>query len=380
MLLCMTILAVIITVIHITVYLTVKNDIEEQFEMSAKGLVVSIADTLMINIEEYKLFIETRNVDSDYYKKMQAYFAKIKANSNIKYIYSERKLDDKTIEFILDSEPIGNPDYSPPGSTGPNDPEREATYSTGKPSSFKFVEYSKWGRLLGAYAPIFDADGEMLGIVGVNIDASYLYLHINRLNLALLACYVFILGLSFLSLSKYSNMILEPLLKDKLTGAYTKRYFENFLRSEIDHAIKNRKDLALMILDLDHFKTVNDTYGHIFGDEVLSFISGIVKKSLRPSDCFVRYGGEEFVVIISDANIAQVMQVAERIRNAVENSEIYNEEENIQVRTTVSIGVSNLNNRVIDAKELIDSTDKALYAAKTERNKVSYHAPPGRNL
>ena len=371
MLLCMSVLAAIIAVIHLTVYITAKKDIEQQFVNGAKGVVVSIAESIMINIDDYKLFLETKDVNSEYYRKMQTCFVHIKDNSNIKYIYTERKLNAETIEFILDAEPMDDPNHSAPGSTGPNDQHREITYSTGKPSGFKVVEYTAWGKLLGAYAPIFDTGGEMLGIVGVNVDASLLYAQLNNLNVALLITYVVIISLSFLSLSKYSSVILEPLLKDKLTGAYTKRYFEKFLREEIKRCIKSREDLALMVLDLDHFKKVNDTYGHVFGDKVLSSTSEIIKKSLRPSDYLIRYGGEEFIVVILNANIKHVVEIAERIRNTIENNEIFNNEKNIPVKTTISIGISTLNSLSIGPKELIHNADKAMYTAKSKRNMVS---------
>ena len=369
--LCMAILVTIIVVIHLTVYITTKKGIEAQFVNSAKGIAVSIADSMMMNIIEYKLFLATRDVDSEYYKNMQAYLAHIRLNGNLKYIYTERRLDAETIEFILDAEPIESPDHSPPGSTGPNDRYREMAYSTGKPSGFEIVEYERWGKLLGAYAPIFDSYGEMLGLVGVNIDASHLYAQLNNLNLVLFMTYGVIIGLSVLSLSKYSNVILEPMLKDKLTGAFSKRYFEKFLREEIKRSIRNCEELALMVLDLDHFKKVNDTYGHVFGDKVLSSTSEVIKRTLRPSDYLIRYGGEEFIVVIAKVDNKHVLEVAERIRRAVENNEVFNEERDIPIKVTISIGVSSLNNLSMGPKELVNNADKALYAAKVTRNTVS---------
>ena len=369
--LCMAVLAVIMIAIHVTVYITSRDVVEEQLESSAKGVAVSIANNLMWNAEDYKSFIETKDVNSEYYRRMQAYFEDIKANSKIRYIYTERKIDDKTVEYILDAEPIGSEDHSSPGATDTNDPENEAVYSTGIPAGFKAARYSKWGKLLGAYAPIFDRDGEMLGLVGVDIDGSHLFSYMNKLHVTLMVIYALILGLSWVSLSKYSHMILDPLLKDKLTGAYSKRYFEKMLQEEIARSVRQRRDLSLMMLDLDHFKHVNDTHGHVFGDKVLSSTSEIIRKSLRPSDYFIRYGGEEFAVMMSNANIKNVMEAAERIRNAVENSPVFNEEKNTHVKITVSIGVSSFDNLAINAKELIANSDKALYAAKINRNTVS---------
>ena len=371
MLLCMAFLIFIMAAIQITVYVASNNVVMEQLESSAKGIAVSIASSLMWNIEEYKLFLETKDADSEYYRRMQAYFANIKANSKVTYIYTERKINDETIEYILDAEPIGSQRYSPPGAVEPNDPQREEVYSTGIPAGFMNTDYSEWGRLLGAYAPIFSADGEVLGLVGVDVDGSHIYSHLNRLHATLLVVYVIILGLSWISLSKYSHVILDPLLKDKLTGAYSKRYFEKLLQEEIKHSIRHKKNLALMMLDLDHFKNVNDTYGHVFGDKVLSSVSEIIKNSVRPDDYFIRYGGEEFVVMTAGTKINKVLEIAERIRVAIENNPVFNEERKLYVKITISIGVSNFDNLDLNARELIENADKALYNAKVKRNMVS---------
>jgi diguanylate cyclase (GGDEF)-like protein len=147
------------------------------------------------------------------------------------------------------------------------------------------------------------------------------------------------------------------------------------LESEIISATKTKKDLALMMLDLDHFKNVNDTYGHPFGDKVLSKVSETIKKSLRPRDYFIRYGGEEFAVIVSCADVAHVLAMAERIRKSVEACPIFNSEKNIYVNMTISIGVSNLDNSVAEPKQLVENADMALYNAKRERNMVSLFEP-----
>jgi diguanylate cyclase (GGDEF)-like protein len=309
---------------------------------------------------------------------MQNYFASVKNSSNIKFIYTERILDENSTgfitEFILDAEPIGNPNYSPPGSQDLNDDQKEAAklavYSSKSSAVFRLTD-ERWGKLLGAYAPILDRNGDMLGIVGVDIDDSHVYTYLSRLNRALLTIYVFIIGLSLLLLVKFSNVILDPLLKDKLTGAYSKRYLDIFLHKEIAHSVRQRKDVGLLMLDLDHFKRINDTYGHVFGDKVLSTVSEVIKKSIRPDDYFIRYGGEEFAVIIANSNMANVLEIAERIRKAVENTPILNEEQNIPVTITISIGVSNFNNLALSAGTLVESADKALYTAKIKRNMVS---------
>lgn len=369
----LAVLATFIAMIHTTVYLTAKNDIEAHLEKNAKGIAVSIAQALAMDIEEYKAFLETEDANSEYYQKMQTYFNSIKEVSNVKFIYTERKVDEKTTEYELDAEPVGSPAFSPPGEKEDNNPQKEAVFASGVPYAYRADKFAKWGKLLGAFAPIFDRDGKVLGIVGVDIDGTHIYGNLQRLNVALIAIYAFIVAASMALTWKFSHNILDPLLKDKMTGAYTKRYFEGFLGHEITHAVRTHKDLALMMFDLDHFKNINDTYGHVFGDKVLTTISGIIKKSLRPKDYFVRYGGEEFVAMIANSDINHVLEAAERIRCTVEAGHIFNAEKNHEVKVTISIGVAGLNNAAISPKELVERADKALYTAKVTRNTVSLY-------
>jgi diguanylate cyclase (GGDEF)-like protein len=374
----LAILVALKVTLHITVYLAAKDTIEGLIGKGAEGTAVSIAQTIMLQSEEYKSLIETKDANSDYYKKAQAFLAEIKKSSNAKYIYSVRKIDDKTLEYLLDAEPVGSEGYTPPGELELENPAAFEVYATGQATPYKLGEFGRWGKLLGACAPIYDSDGEMLGVVGVDVDSAYLYSRLNGLSTVLFAVYFAIFGLSFAFLLKYSATILEPLLKDKLTGAYSKRYFESFLKKEIAHAIKDRAFLALLMLDLDHFKKVNDTDGHVFGDKVLAAVSEIVKKSLRPTDYFIRYGGEEFVVMMANNSTKHVIEVAERIRVAVESAVICNDEMGKAVPITVSIGVANTADCICSAGELIEHADKALYEAKTTRNAVSLYGTAGR--
>jgi diguanylate cyclase (GGDEF)-like protein len=374
--LCMIALLGIIAAIHATIYTTAKEVIEDELELGARGVAIAVASTLTESVDEYKELLETKDAHSDFYQRMREYFASIKNGSNIKYIYTERRLSAQTSEYILDAEPVDSPYYSPPGSIETNDRNLDAAYATARPVGYKLIDEPRWGRLLGAYAPISDRNGDPLGIVGVDLDGSNVYHHLNRLHAIMLATYVFIIGLTCLVLIKYSGMILAPVLKDKLTGAYNMRFFMNFIQNEIKDSVKHHTDLALMMLDLDHFKNVNDAYGHGFGDTVLASVSRTVGGCLRKTDCFFRYGGEEFLVMISKTDREAVLAIAERIRAAVEKNEIFNEERKMPIKITVSIGVSDLNTLdAAGAQDLLEHADKALYVAKETRNRVALFQP-----
>jgi len=366
----MAILFGIMGVVYFPVYVSTKDAIEKQLRLNAQALAVAVAGIVMEDVEGYKMFLETKDAHSEYYRRMQASLMKIKANSNVKYIYTERRIDEKTFEYILDAEVIGSPGHSPPGSIEEKNSQKEVVYATGQPTAFNLDKDSRWGNLVSGFAPIRDHNGEMLGIAGVDIDSSQLYGSLGRIQILLLAIYLGMAAIILFLLIKYADVFLEPLFKDKLTGAYSKRYCEKFIQEEIAAAVKKRKALTLMMLDLDHFKNVNDTYGHGFGDKVLSFVSETIKKSLREKDSFIRYGGEEFIVLLPHVAKNRAMEIAERIRAAIEEGDVFNEEKNVFVKMTISIGIASLMDSSVSVPEFIERADKALYAAKVRRNCV----------
>jgi len=368
--LCMIVLAALIAFVHFSVYVTAKSDLIMQAEANAVGVAASIADSIMLDVEGYGAFLASKDAGSEYYKKMHAFLSKVKENISAKFIYTEQRIDEQATEFILDAEPIGGPEYSAPGSRDKNNEQKERVFQTKEPMIYK-EHVDRWGRLFGAYAPIIGKGGEWLGHAGVDMDYSHVNRYLFRLNAVLVTVYVLIVGLSLALLMKYSNVILDPLLKDKLTGAYNKRYFESFLGHEIAYSLRSHRELAILMLDLDHFKRINDTYGHVFGDKVLASIADTVRKVIRPKDYFIRYGGEEFVVIVANSDMSRVMGMAEHIRAAVENTPIINEATGEHVRMTISIGASRIRIAPLSPKELIEQADKALYEAKTNRNTVS---------
>ena len=157
---------------------------------------------------------------------------------------------------------------------------------------------------------------------------------------------------------------------DGLTKLYNSRSFYSQLETEIDRFNRYKHPLALLLLDLDHFKDYNDSYGHLEGDKVLVRFSQIIKSCLRTNDSAYRYGGEEFTVILPETAGAEARTVAQRIRSALEREQFL-PENGKEVPITISIGVTQYHSKE-DLSTFIQRADKAMYLSKQNgRNRVS---------
>ena len=149
---------------------------------------------------------------------------------------------------------------------------------------------------------------------------------------------------------------------DGLTGAYNRLYFNDKLQEEFSKAQEGGHELSFLIFDIDHFKKFNDTYGHLFGDQVLKTLSGYIKKTLRKEDIFARYGGEEFVILMPYTSLEKAKEKAEDLR--IGASQLVVTDRVISASITISIGVSTYPVTAGSPQELISSADDALYEAK----------------
>ncbi|RMG05000.1 MAG: GGDEF domain-containing protein [Nitrospirae bacterium] len=156
---------------------------------------------------------------------------------------------------------------------------------------------------------------------------------------------------------------------DGLTGLNNHRTFQERLREEVERARRFKQRLSLLMIDIDHFKKFNDTYGHLKGDEVLKRVACIIQENIRSIDFAARYGGEEFSVILPQVSFDGAVIVAERIRLASESHELKLNGE--QAVVTLSIGVASFPDDALTKDDLLNAADKALYLAKrTGRNRV----------
>ncbi len=167
---------------------------------------------------------------------------------------------------------------------------------------------------------------------------------------------------------------IELAVVDPLTGIHNRRYFETHLAALVADAADRGRPLALMILDIDHFKTVNDTYGHDAGDKVLKGFAERMRKAIRTSDLVCRLGGEEFVIVMPDTPLETAAKVAERVRGEIERNRFPVAEDGRAIEVTVSIGLAERGCES-EPEALFRRADRALYRSKSDgRNRVSADA------
>ncbi len=170
--------------------------------------------------------------------------------------------------------------------------------------------------------------------------------------------------------AEYHEELYRMAIIDALTGLYNKRYLMDYLRREMDRAARYGRPLALVLFDIDHFKAINDSMGHLAGDLTLRELANRLRSEICNDDLLARYGGEEFVAVLTEADQATAAEVAEKLRRTVE--EIPFSSEGRPYSVTISLGVASIQgNEVLNPQELIQRADERLYKAKHDgRNRV----------
>jgi len=158
---------------------------------------------------------------------------------------------------------------------------------------------------------------------------------------------------------------------DELTGLKNRRAFNSSLEAEVKKAVRYDRVFSVLMLDADDLKPVNDRFGHATGDRLIVSIAQVVQESLRETDILARYGGDEFVVILTETAKERAVEVAERIRASVENTSF--SEEGERVSSTISVGISSFSEKLQDGIDIMADADKKLYESKRNgKNSVSH--------
>ncbi len=168
-----------------------------------------------------------------------------------------------------------------------------------------------------------------------------------------------------------ARRLYESAVRDPLTHLYNRRYLDDRLEGEFAFALRHGSPLSILLLDIDLFKNINDTYGHQAGDEVIRRVAAVLGRAVRTEDLIARYGGEEFLVVARGTQEDAAAVVAERIRRLVQKTHVQWEQDSVEVTVSVGLATRTLERPYSEVKALVAAADEALYRAKASgRNKV----------
>jgi len=218
------------------------------------------------------------------------------------------------------------------------------------------------------------ADGDVLGVVCLADRADGRAFERADLTAARALAAPAALGLLNDRLAREARSLAHAATVDPLTGLFNRRYFQTRLEEEMERSRRHKLDLALLIIDIDNFKHLNDQLGHLAGDYLLRQVSDVLRRSVRVFDVCTRYGGEEFAILMPGSGLQNGLLVAERIRQRVESASREAGPLPAHMRVTVSLGLTVLAEDA-SPQELIARADRALYRAKAEgKNRVRYES------
>jgi len=214
-------------------------------------------------------------------------------------------------------------------------------------------------------APIRDGEGKVTHLLSVTRDVTE-----RKLSSALQDQTRSQLEAQFAEISALQQQLNEQVMRDPLTGLHNRRFLDEALPRELARAKREAYSLAFIMLDLDHFKAVNDGYGHAVGDKVLQMLSTILESSARESDIICRYGGEEFLVALPNMSLERALQRAEQWRLALSTTPI--QQGDATIRLTFSAGVAAFPDHGEDVNTLVSCADQAMYRSKNKgRNRIT---------
>jgi diguanylate cyclase (GGDEF)-like protein len=338
----------------------------EETQAKALDIAGTIAAFLNSDIERYRMLSQTADLVSGtaeyrYYQEMNTIFRAIKASSDAAFVFTTKYIDEQTDAYVLDGEDPQGDLFSPFGSIDTMNPTELYTFQSGLRAVSDLENDPNWGVFITAYAPIKDwRDHTIVGVVGVDYSAEYLQERYQRITFVLIFGFAFFILVISLSLYAIILTIHNRANIDDLTLLGNKRAFNRTLADVATEARKHLNPFSLLMLDVDRFKAINDSHGHLTGDKVLKHIAKALQQALAwPKGCF-RYGGDEFAILLPSCNLQHAYGVKQELEEEVK---AINLEELEGKELSISIGVAEWRDGT-SLEDLIRFADTALYEQK----------------
>ncbi|HEY3369123.1 MAG TPA: GGDEF domain-containing protein [Symbiobacteriaceae bacterium] len=300
--------------------------------------------------------------------RLQRQFKKLVAYGYIKRAILVRLNHRESVDHVLNVPVDNSKDYTP---SGTKEQLAGSLYLQESPG-YHLATLERPGVYVAGWVPIMQKN-EQVGLLVLFIDATEIQGTLTAINVAMLAILFLLPFLAGVVTYKFSAGFEKTAVTDGLMGIYNRKYFNQRLEQEVARAQRYGQLTALVMMDIDFFKRVNDTYGHATGDITLKSLAKWVSDSVRTTDVVCRYGGEEIAVILSHTGIAGAQEFAERLRLKISQQYVKDPGEGVEFRVTVSMGVAQWE-KGLDPIGLVKRADASLYHSKHNgRNRVTIY-------
>lgn len=349
-------------------------------EMSQRALAVANTTATLLAMDSLPFIELTRaimqdpeNIDQQYYSKIHTLFSKLRQDANVDYLYTQLTSNDTTVMYLLDSLNQEAPLFSV-SSSGTRgtvlSSECNEAFNNATSITTGIIEHERWGTSIFAHSPIIDnTEGKVIGLVSAGFNIMTLESNIQNMFCLIIVLFILIVILVSLALCIVLQLRERSLDVEYLTQLGTKKFFETQLARIAGHAKASKTPFSLLLLDIDGFKLINDTYGHLTGDKVLQAAATIIRSHVRVSDICSRIGGDEFAVILPSSSLEQALLTAQTIQNAMRDHTPHGTP---GLELSVSIGVAQWDGSQ-SIQKLIEQSDQALYKAKKQGKNIVRH-------
>jgi|GEM_PF-1975942 len=340
--------------------------IDEEYEDD--DLTVDKPARLALSQQETGSIASDGTLTEEYLNQLSVLLARISDETGAE-VYIEKRVSEKTKGFVFEEGSNSS------GTRSSRMTQEEISiFNEGQRSTSDLLHDSAIGEYLKGYAPITDPEtGNTVGMVVTEFALSDAYALISGISSIIIISFAVMFLLTSAVVYRLISSRVKYLVKDVLTDLCNRRYFEKVLKRQVQKARINGRPLSLMMIDVDHFKQINDTMGHGVGDEVLKAVSNVLLRSIRRFDVCCRYGGDEFVVVLPGTAAVQAAAVAERMRGAVSSLRFLPNDQPFGV--TLSIGIAE-HCAHMTADALKAQADHAMYGSKNAgKNRVTVTCP-----